>query len=178
MSGRTPFIRRTLTALLPLLVACGGGSGGSSAQVANTTPQPAFTVTPTNGTAPLSVTFDASSSNDPDGTIATFAWSFGDGSIAAVGSRVNHVYTASGAFSAQLTITDNRGATAQRAVTVNVTPANGTFTLSGKIQILPSSVVDADVNDPAAPLARNNSFAEAQRLPNPVSLSLSNREAL
>ncbi|HTO56842.1 MAG TPA: PKD domain-containing protein, partial [Pseudomonadales bacterium] len=159
-----------VTFFILALTGCGGGSGGGSATAANVAPTPAFTVTPTSGAAPLSVTFDATSSNDPDGTITAYSWRFGDDTPDGVGSRVTHVYSTSGNFSAQLSVTDNRGAVSTRSVNVEVTPASGTFTLSGKIQILPSSAVDSDVNDPAAPLVRNDTFAEAQRLPNPVSL--------
>ena len=160
-----------LSGLIAGNAACGGGSGGGSAvQVANRPPQPAFTVAPANGAAPLQVEFDGSSSNDSDGTVTSFVWHFGDGSPDAVGSRVGHPYTDSGSYAAQLTITDDRGATASRTVTVNVTPASGTFTLSGRIQILPSSAIDSDVNDPLAPLTTNDDFTVAQPLPNPVSL--------
>ena len=116
------------------------------------------------------MTFDGSSSNDDDGSIVTYTWNFGDGSPDAVGSRASHVYSDTGNFDSRLTVTDNRGATAARVATINVSPASGSFTLTGRIQILPSSAVDSDVNDPAAQLVRNDSFAEAQVLPNPVSL--------
>ena len=165
--------RIAFTALLLVLAGCGGGGsgGGSGPQsTANTPPQPAFTVTPTNGPAPLSVAFDGSSSHDADGSITTFTWNFGDGTPEAVGSHASHVFSEPGSFTTQLMVTDNKGASASRTATVNVTPASGTFTLSGRIQILPSSAVDSDINDPAAPLVRNDSFAEAQLLPNPVSL--------
>ena len=166
-------IRLPLSALIVALTGCGGGGSGDGAPAAgsgNTPPQPAFTVTPTSGPAPLSVAFDGSSSNDVDGAITTFAWSFGDGTPIAAGSRVNHVFDQPGTYEAQLTVGDDRGATASRAATISVTPANGNFTLSGQIQVLPSSAMDSDVNDPAAPLTRNDGFAQAQPLPNPVSL--------
>ena len=165
--------RITLSAVTLVLVGCGGGGsgGGSGAHgSANTPPQPAFTVTPTSGPAPLSVTFDGSSSNDADGTITAYTWNFGDGTADAVGSRANHVFSDSGSFTIRLTVTDNRGTSASRTATINVTPASGAFTLSGRIQILPSSAADSDVNDPAVPLVRNDDFADAQPLPNPVSL--------
>src|SRR5262245_20250441 len=92
-----------------LIAGCGGGggSGGSTPApvVTNSPPQPAFTVTPTSGSAPLTVNFDATSSLDPDGTISTFTWSFGDNSADAVGSHATHVYSNTGNFSARLTIT-------------------------------------------------------------------------
>jgi serine protease len=168
--SRSIFAAALIAIGIPLAGCGGGGSGGGGAAAANSAPQPAFTVTPTSGAAPLSVNFDGTSSNDSDGAITTYAWNFGDGTAGAVGSHASHIYTVSGAFQAQLTVTDNRSASASRAVTVKVTPANGTFTLSGRIQILPSSAIDSDVNDPNATLIRNDSFGEAQLLPNPVSL--------
>ncbi len=166
---------RTRLVLIAVLLAGGCGGGGSGGApiapvVTNSPPQPAFTVTPTSGSAPLTVNFDGGSSNDPDGTIVTFTWSFGDNTPDAVGSRATHVYSSAGSFPARLTVTDNAGASASRSAPIDVTPASGNFSLSGHIQVLPSSAIDSDVNDPAAPLARNNTFAQAQLLPNPVSL--------
>ena len=43
---------------LAILSACGGGSGGTSAPPANSAPNASFTVTKTNGYAPLTVEFD------------------------------------------------------------------------------------------------------------------------
>jgi len=173
MRRRSPSFLFVPVAFVLGAAGCGGGGSGGGSDLpvaANTPPQPAFTVTPTNGPAPLTVTFDGSSSNDADGTIVTYSWSFGDGTADAVGSRSDHIFTASGSFSAALTVTDNRGLSASRAATINVAPAGGNFTLSGRIQILPSSAIDSDVNDPAATLVRNNTFALAQPLQNPVSL--------
>ena len=48
--------------------------------------------------------------------------------------------------------------------------AANTFTLSGSIQVQPSSAIDADVNDSFSTVVSNNTFAEAQPLPNPVNL--------
>ncbi len=171
---RTRSIQSHLLLIATVLAGCGGGggSGGSTTTpvVTNTPPQPAFTVTPTSGTAPLTVTFDASSSNDPDGSIVQFTWSFGDNTADAVGSNTTHVYSGAGSFTARLTVTDNGGGTASRTAPIDVVPASGNFSLSGHIQVLPSSAIDSDVNDPSAPLTRNNAFTQAQSLPNPVSL--------
>jgi hypothetical protein len=65
------------------------------------------------------VQFDASASSDPDGTIISYAWSFGDGGTA-VGAVVSHSYAATGSYTAQLTVTDNGGKAAQVARTVTV----------------------------------------------------------
>ncbi|MFT5162819.1 MAG: endonuclease I/subtilisin-like proprotein convertase family protein [Alteromonadaceae bacterium] len=58
----------------------------------------------------LSCTFDASTSTDSDGTIASYSWDFGDGTT---GSGVNptNAYALNGDYNVVLTVTDNAGAT-------------------------------------------------------------------
>jgi PKD repeat protein len=65
------------------------------------------------------VTFDASSSYDPDGTIVAYSWNFGDGNTA-TGVRVSHSYFDSGEYTVTLTVTDDDGATDTVAVTKTV----------------------------------------------------------
>ncbi|MCK4240352.1 MAG: PKD domain-containing protein [Candidatus Atribacteria bacterium] len=55
------------------------------------------------------VNFDASSSSDPDGSIASYEWEFGDGSTDA-GEIVTHTYSEQGDYTVILTVTDNDGA--------------------------------------------------------------------
>jgi PKD repeat protein len=71
-------------------------------------------------------TFDGSTSSDPDGTIASYAWTFGDGGTA-TGSKPSHTYAASGTYTVTLTVTDNQGAASAPASTplsVTVPPPN------------------------------------------------------
>ena len=58
----------------------------------------------------LALSFDASGSTDTDGTIASYQWTFGDGSTG-TGATASHTYAGTGWFSVKLTITDNDGAT-------------------------------------------------------------------
>jgi DNA/RNA endonuclease G (NUC1) len=67
-----------------------------------------------------SATFTAAGSLDPNGTIASYAWDFGDGSTGA-GASVTHTFAQDGAFTVRLTITDNDGLTDSATFTVNVT---------------------------------------------------------
>ena len=114
------------------LSACGGGGGGGSS---NRAPSASFVATPSVGQVPLTVAFDASASSDSDGSITSYSWNFGDNTAPGSGVTVNHLYQAAGTFTATLTVTDNRGATASttRAVTVTVGPPPGSVTVSGRV---------------------------------------------
>ena len=94
--------------------------------VGNIDPVASFTAVPTVGTTPLTVVFDASASADPDGTIAGYAWDFGDGQTAsftiAVASHQFTVQTVSEVFRVLLTVTDNLGALDQAIVDITVNP--------------------------------------------------------
>ncbi len=88
---------------------------------ANQPPVAAFTSSCTN----LSCSFDASTSSDADGTLASYAWTFGDGSTG-TGQRPTHGYAAAGSYSITLTVTDDDGATAQSTRNVTATaPVTG-----------------------------------------------------
>ncbi|MSQ07240.1 MAG: PKD domain-containing protein [Dehalococcoidia bacterium] len=62
------------------------------------------------------VTLDGSLSKDPDGTVASYSWNFGDGTAPAGGVKPTHTYTQVGTF----TVTDNDRATGKDTATVNV----------------------------------------------------------
>ncbi len=54
------------------------------------------------------VSFNGTGSTDPDGSIASYAWEFGDGTTG-TGGTVDHTYS-NGNYTAKLTVTDNQGA--------------------------------------------------------------------
>ena len=85
----------------------------------NLPPVAAVSASPTSGPAPLAVAFSAAGSSDPDGTIAAYAWDFGDG---ASGTNVtaSHTYASEGTYTAVLTVTDNSGAGASKSVVITV----------------------------------------------------------
>jgi serine protease len=166
-----------LFTLFGALCACGGGGGGGGDSTSTTTPpttppvsnQPptaVFSVNLSEGFTPLSVSFDASASSDIDGTLTSYSWDFGDGSAAASGQLTSHVYLTPGAYTATLRVTDDDGATASSSRMLRATGV----TVSGEVQILSSSAVDADVNDRLTTAVSNNTFTTAQRLGNPVLL--------
>lgn len=69
-------------------------------------PNAAFTMSKSGITVGESVTFDASGSNDPDGSISTYRWNFDDGSISG-GQTVTHIYNSTGTYTVELTVQDN-----------------------------------------------------------------------
>jgi PKD repeat protein len=89
----------------------------------NQSPVAAFSATPTNPMVNGWVQFNGSTSADTDGTIASYAWNFGDGSTGN-GSQVWHRFTTSGTYIVTLTVTDNDGATDSTSLAVQVGPSN------------------------------------------------------
>ncbi|MCK4570317.1 PKD domain-containing protein [Candidatus Bipolaricaulota bacterium] len=85
----------------------------------NSPPVANFNFSPSDPIVGSVVSFDASSSSDPDGSITSYAWNFGDSSTGS-GQFVTHAFAASGTYSVTLTVTDNEGAqgTKVRSVTV------------------------------------------------------------
>lgn len=86
----------------------------------NQSPTASFTATPASGVAPLEVSFNTSSSSDSDGSIVSYAWDFKDGNTGN-GLTINHTFSSIGSYNAELTVTDNEGATDSTAKTITVT---------------------------------------------------------
>ena len=55
-----------------------------------------------------SLQFDGSASSDPDGTISSYSWNFGDGTTG-TGAKPAHTYTTVKVYTVTLTVTDNQG---------------------------------------------------------------------
>jgi PKD repeat protein len=69
----------------------------------------------------LTCSFDASGSSDPDGTIVSYAWTFGDATSGS-GATASRTYAAGGTYTVQLTVTDNGSATGTQVQSVTVVP--------------------------------------------------------
>ena len=78
----------------------------------------------------LSSTFSSSGSSDPDGTIASYAWTFGDGDTSTA-ANPSHTYDVAGTYGVTLTVTDDDGATTSLTKQVSVSaPPVASFTTS------------------------------------------------
>ncbi len=101
--------------------ATGTTTNNVTVTVPNVAPTASFTVS-TDGAATANV--DATGSKDTDGTIASYAWDWGDGSAAGSGLTATHTYAKSGTYTIKLTVTDNQGATGSTTNPVTAIAAN------------------------------------------------------
>ena len=87
----------------------------------NQPPVASFTYSPENPIVGEEITFDASSSYDPDGEIVTYSWDFGDGNTIAIEDKVmTHVYAEAGNYAIMLTVTDDGGLTASISEVIGI----------------------------------------------------------
>jgi hypothetical protein len=97
----------------------------------NRAPTSAIAVASASG---LQVSFDASGSSDPDGTVASYQWTFGDGtSLTSSSPTATHLYAAAGTYTASVVAVDNlglSGAAASVSVSVVALPTPSALTLS------------------------------------------------
>jgi PKD repeat protein len=88
-----------------------GLSNTTSQQLTVNDEQPVagFVVRTAHPAANVPVVFDGSLSSDPDGSIPSYAWNFGDGSSAGSGATPSHTYKTAGTYTVTLKITDSSG---------------------------------------------------------------------
>ena len=109
-----------------------GGGGGNQAPLASFN----------HSVSGLTVSF-SDTSTDPDGSIASRSWDFGDGS-SSTAANPSKSYATAGSYTVMLTVTDNLGSSASNSKTVTVgaacpgTTLNGSFSGgNGQTQIQP-----------------------------------------
>jgi PKD repeat protein len=92
---------------------------------------------PVIGAAPLAVTFSSAGSVDPDGSIASYDWDFGDGTGSTAANPVKS-YTTPGSYTASLVVVDNSGLSSV-ADTVNIIVQNNNVVYVANIAMSLSS---------------------------------------
>jgi len=159
-SGAGPSVSHTYTAAgtytITLVVTDSAGqTDRTSKTVYVTPPEPpgptaSFTASPSSGTSPLTVWFDASASTYEEGQIVSYDWDFGDNSHGN-GRIVSHTYFSTGSrtYTVTLTVRGNDGKTATASQAISVTAPGGGGTPSADA---PSARFDTDENIGVAPL--------------------------
>ena len=122
MSNSTRLIA---AALLVLLAACSDTADDPASRM----PVARITVTPATGPAPLSVTVSGAGSSAVNGTIASYAWTFGDGA-SATGVEADHSYATPGEYAITLVVTDDKGRTGSAAASAVATGAEAVYNAS------------------------------------------------
>ncbi len=74
---------------------------------------------PYNGLTGAGIQFSSAGSGDSDGSIASYAWDFGDGDSSSAANPA-HAYTTPGQYNVTLTVTDNDGASASDSTAASV----------------------------------------------------------
>ena len=104
----------------------GVASASVSVEVRASDPPVAAATAPKKGKSGQPVTFDASASSDPDGTIVAYEWDFGDGSPPVVTSSpvVTHTYAVTRAtvFGWSVRVVDDAGVADATGSTIRITP--------------------------------------------------------
>ena len=83
----------------------------------NNPPIASFTYSPESPLVGAEITFDATSSNDPDGEIISYEWDFGD-KTSGTGEVALHSYSSVGDYTVTLTVTDDEGAKGYKSLTI------------------------------------------------------------
>jgi MYXO-CTERM domain-containing protein len=105
----------------------GGATNQASTTVTvtpNTQPPVANAGGPYAGTANVAISFNGAASRDPDGSVVSYLWNFGDGATAS-GVTSMHAYAAAGSYTVRLTVTDNDGLTDSASTTAQVSDGTG-----------------------------------------------------
>lgn len=96
----------------------------ASSNPGNHHPIASISAAPVSGNAPLTVSFDASESSDPDGDALTVHWDFGDGNQSTE-LVTDHTFSEPGAYNVVLTVHDGNGLSHSKSITINAyDPAN------------------------------------------------------
>lgn len=102
-------------------------------------PVPAFSASQPVAGGP--VAFNGLGSSDVDGSIASFDWTFGDGTSALNGGGTpSHQYAAAGTYTAGLSVTDNEGCSVSLVFTGRTAYCNGSAPASHPVTVLAKPV--------------------------------------
>lgn len=113
--GRSAVVRGRLAGTTRVVASYEGVAAASTVTISDAPPANQPPVARTNGAFSNvvggSIGFSSAGSNDPDGTIVSYLWSFGDGTTSTQANPAK-AYSAAGTYTVRLTVTDDDGAAA------------------------------------------------------------------
>ena len=146
-----------------------GGAPDSCAPKApggGNTPPTASANGPYSGIVDQLISFSSAGSTDPDGSINSYAWTFGDGTTSN-DANPTHAYAAAGTYTVTLTVTDNLGVAATDSTTADISnqssgnpPPPPNVSCSGQIP------PDVSINSTSQNGCPTNPVAEQPQVPN------------
>jgi len=107
---------------------------------ANQAPVPVISASPLPGASPLVANVNGANSSDPDGSIVSYTWNFGNGQTE-TGPLAQTTY-AQGTYALRLTVVDNRGSSRSTTTTI----------VAGSTNASPVAVLSAAPTSGPAPL--------------------------
>jgi hypothetical protein len=114
---------------------------GNAACALNAAPTAKLVATPEEGNPPLTVSFDGSTSLDPDAgdSIASYTFTFGDGTppVTQSSPTISHTYKHGGGFFATLTVKDSKGLDSSNVASVQIKVAAQLLNLSTRLRVQP-----------------------------------------
>lgn len=116
----------------------------------NTPPTAAFSYSPEAPSTGETITLDASTSSDSDGSVVSYNWDFGaNGTVDASGESTEVTFDEAGSYDVRLQVTDDAGATDVTTKTIDVEDAgttNGTVSVEpNSIRVTPNGSATADI---------------------------------
>ena len=111
----------------------------------NTAPVAKLVATPDHGNPALTVNFDGSTSVDSDAgdSVASYTFSFGDGSpdVTQSSSKISHTYKHGGGFFATLTVKDSKGLQSANVASAQIKVSAQLLNLSTRLRVMPDDNV-------------------------------------
>ena len=111
----------------------------------NAAPIARLVATPDQGNPPLTVNFNASTSSDPDAgdSVASYTFSFGDGSpdVTQASPTISHTYKHGGGFFATLSVKDSKGLQSANVASAEIKVSAQLLNLSTRLLVQPGDNV-------------------------------------
>ena len=121
-------------------------SATATKTIQNRSPVASFTENAITVMTNEAIHFDASTSFDHDGSIASYVWDFGNGTTA-IGVVVDHAYEDDGVYTVTLTITDDDGATGSASAIKTVLNRSPVASFTGNVEIvMPEELIYFDAS--------------------------------